>query len=217
MTRDRFEQTDRRTANIQTHWEAYKNSIHKLAKEAAKECYHKITSCITVLEKDLRETNNKPDVSMNKETQAHKAILSSQLKHLKKKDMKNKKDLMKVKLANHGECLGGMWSALSKEKRPRSLIHRLKIPNTNPPQYEHSSKRMAELACCYDPVLPPFYFSFTLLLFQSRDLEHHLTFSRDLCHMVDHLTSHLTFLSHDHLIVLTAYCSRFPLFPPYCS
>ena len=55
----------------------------------------------------------------------------------------------------------------------------------------------------------PLYFSFTLLLFQSRDLKRHLTFSRDLCHMVDHLTSHLTFLLHDCLIVLTSslfYC-----------
>ena len=44
---------------------------------------------------------------------------------------------------------------------------------------------------CYDPVLPHFIF-FTLPLFQSRDLERHLTFSCDLRHMVDHLTSHLT-------------------------
>ena len=36
-----------------------------------------------------------------------------------------------------------MWSALGKEKRPRNPIHRL---NTNPPQYEHNSKRMANLA-----------------------------------------------------------------------
>jgi len=39
-----------------------------------------------------------------------------------------------------------MWSALGKEKRPRNPIHRLKIPNTNPPQYEHHLKRMAEIA-----------------------------------------------------------------------
>lgn len=37
--------------------------------------------------------------------------------------------------------------ALGKEKRPRNLIHRLKIPNTTPPQYECSSKWMANLAC----------------------------------------------------------------------
>jgi len=106
-----------------------------------------------VLEKDLRETNNKPDISTNRETQIHEAILTSQLKHLKKKDTKNRSDLMKAKLANHSKHLGGMWSALGKEKRPRSLIHRLRIPNTNPPQYEHSSKRMAKLACDHHDTL----------------------------------------------------------------
>ena len=39
-----------------------------------------------------------------------------------------------------------MWSALGKEKRPRNPIHRLKIPNSNPPQYERHSRKMAELA-----------------------------------------------------------------------
>jgi len=44
ITRDCFEQTDQQTANIQTHWESYTNSLHKIAKEVAKECHHKITS-----------------------------------------------------------------------------------------------------------------------------------------------------------------------------
>ena len=49
IMRDQIEHTNRQIANTQTHWEAYKNSIHKLAKEAAKECYHKITSCIKAI------------------------------------------------------------------------------------------------------------------------------------------------------------------------
>ena len=146
ITRDRIERTDRLTANTQTHWETYKGSIHKLAKEAAKECFHKISSRIKAIEKDLKETNNTPDISTNGDVQTHGAYLVSHLKHLKKKEAKNRKDLLNAKLANHGERLGGMWSALGKEKRPRNPIHRLKIPNTNPPQYERHSRRMAELA-----------------------------------------------------------------------
>ena len=145
-TRDRIERTDRQTANIQTHWEAYKKSAQKIAKDTAKECYYKITSRIKAIEKDLRETNNRPDISTNKEAQAHEAYLANQLKQLKKKDAKNRRDVLNAKLANHSEWMGGMWLALGKEKRPRNPIHRLKIPNTNPPQYEHHSKRMAELA-----------------------------------------------------------------------
>jgi len=56
----------------------------------------------------------------------------------------------------------------------------------------------------------PILFSFTLPLFQSRDLSRHLTFSRDLRHMVDHLTRSL-----DPYITCSPYCSNRLLF--YCS
>jgi len=69
----------------------------------------------------------------------------SQLKQLKKKEAKDRKDLLNARLANHGEKLEGIWSALGKERRPRNPIHRLKIPCTNPPQYECHSKKMAEI------------------------------------------------------------------------
>jgi len=146
ITRDHIERTDQQIANTQMHWEVYKNSIHKTAKEVAKECYHKITSCIKAIEKDLRETNNNQNISTNRDIQTHEAYLASHLKHLKKKEARNRKDLLSAKLANHSERLGGTWSALGKEKQPRNPIHRLKIPNTTPPQYERSSKQMAELA-----------------------------------------------------------------------
>ena len=133
--RDQFERTDQRIANVQTHWESYKNSIHKITKEVAKECYYKITSRIKTIEKDLRDTNNNQDISTNKEVRSHEAYLANHLKHLKKKEARNRKDLLSAKLANHGEHLGGMWSALGKEKRPRNPVHRLKIPNSDPLQY----------------------------------------------------------------------------------
>jgi len=163
VTRDRIERTDRQTANTQMHWEAYKNSIHKLTKEAAKECYYKITSCIKAIKKDLKETINNPEISTNRNMQTHESYLTSQLKHLKKKEAKNRKNILNAKLANHGERLGGMWSALGKEKRPRNPIHRLKIPNSNPPQYEHHSKKMAELARDHHDTL------------QDEDINQHMT------------------------------------------
>ena len=145
-TRDRIEQTDRQTANVQMHWEAFSSSIPKLAKDIAKECYHKITSQIKAIEKDLKETNNNPEISMNRDKQRHEAYLASQLKQLKKKEARDRKDLLNTRLANHGERLGGIWSTLGKERRLRNPIHRLKIPHTYPPQYERNSKKMAEIA-----------------------------------------------------------------------
>ncbi|KAN0112051.1 hypothetical protein V8E52_007968 [Russula decolorans] len=56
---------------------------------------------------------------------------------------------MRAKIAHHGEKPGGIWTAINKEKKPRDLILRLRIPDTEPPQYERSSARMAELAKNY--------------------------------------------------------------------
>ena len=147
LTRDRIERTNQGLTNPQTHWEAYKKAIYKTARETTKECFYKITSRIKAIERDLRDTNNSQDISTNREAQTHAAYLTSQLRHLRKKEARNQRDLLSTKLANHGECLGGIWSALGKEKRPRNPIHWLKIPSTAPPQYECSSKWMAELAC----------------------------------------------------------------------
>jgi len=132
--------------NIQTCWEAYKTVIKKVAKETAKECYHKITSHIKALEKDIKETNNNPKMNTNNNLQAHEAYLANQLKQLKKKKAKNQRNCLNTKLANHGEWMGGIWSALGKEKRPRNPIYRLKVANLNLTRYERHSKRMAELA-----------------------------------------------------------------------
>ena len=70
----------------------------------------------------------------------------------------------------------------------------------------------------------PFYFSLPYFFSSHVTLECHLTFSRDLCHMVNHLISHVTFLAHDRLIVLTDplfYCLdrllfTFSIVPAYC-
>jgi 1,4-alpha-glucan branching enzyme len=123
LTRDQIKHTDQQTTNPQMHWEAYKNSIHRMAKEIVKECYYKIMSHIIVIERDLRETNNSHDINTNRNVQTYAVYLASQLKHLKKKEARNQKDLLSAKLADHGECLGGIWSALGKEKKPRNPIH----------------------------------------------------------------------------------------------
>jgi len=68
-TRDQIKQIDRWIANIQTHWETYSKSIPKIAKEIAKECYHKVMSRIKAIERDLKETNNDPEISTNRDKQ----------------------------------------------------------------------------------------------------------------------------------------------------
>ena len=59
--------------------------------------------------------------------------------------VQSRRTTLSAELANHGEIPGGVWTAMSKDKKPRDLIHRLRIPNTHLPQYEHDTRRMAKL------------------------------------------------------------------------
>ena len=78
-----------------------------------------------------------------------KAFIASKLNHLEKIRANAQKDSLKAKLTHHSEKPGGIWSKLEKVKQPRISIYRLKVPNTNPTQYERHSKRMAKIARDY--------------------------------------------------------------------
>lgn len=145
LARISSENTDRETENPQTLWEAYKEDIAKLAKETAKKSYHKLNSRTEAIEKDLHALRASPDYDTNNAARTNAAFLTSELEHLAKIKVKNQRNRLRANLANHGERLGGIWSAISKEKRPRDLILRLKVPGSSPTQYERCTKRMAKL------------------------------------------------------------------------
>src|ERR1700735_5628733 len=114
-----------------------------MAKKHNKESRCKISKHINLITKDLHELMSHPDQDENDTVQFNEAILASELDHLERMKARDHKDNMRASLAHHGKKLGGAWSAINKECKPRDLIHRLKIPNTNPPTYEHESRRMA--------------------------------------------------------------------------
>jgi hypothetical protein len=58
ITRDRIEQIEYQISNPQLHWESFKTDAKCIAKQTAKEHYHKVTSHIKTLERDIKETNN---------------------------------------------------------------------------------------------------------------------------------------------------------------
>ena len=77
------------------------------------------------------------------------AIIAHEIAHLTQANSQTQKEILHAKLANHGERLGGIWSAISKESKPHDLIKWLKIPESNPPQYKRCSKKMSRLALEY--------------------------------------------------------------------
>ena len=140
---------NRRTTNLQLIWKNYKNSIKATAQRHNKETYHKINSRVMALKKDIHNITQHPNFTTEMTLGTTEAILAQELEHLEKIQTKDKKDKLKTEIALHGEKLGGIWSALSKDIKPRDTIYRLKIPNSTPPQYERCSKKMAQLARDY--------------------------------------------------------------------
>ena len=134
-------------------WELFKSDIQEIAKDTIGKSYHKIISRIHRLEKDRDALANDPSADTNNNTRADEALIAEELEHLEKIIAQDKKNKLNAELSSHGERMGGAWSAINKEKTPRNLIPRLKIPNSEPPQYERDSERMADLAKRYHDLL----------------------------------------------------------------
>ena len=141
--------TPRNETNPQSLWEIFKADIRTIAKTKADKSRHKTASRIKRLEKDRQEICNDPEFEYDDEARSKESYLASEIKHLKVAEEKGNKEDMRAKLMHHGEKLGGIWSAINKEKKPRDMIRRLKIPNMDPPQYERSTTKMTELARLY--------------------------------------------------------------------
>ena len=142
-------ETGRGPQNPQCLWTEFKADVQQIAKGMMKDVHYKLKTRIRLLEKDRKALANNPKADTCNNIRTSEAIVNNQLKHLTNKRARMKKDELRAELALHGEKLGGVWSAINKERKPRNLIRRLKIPNSNPPQYERSSKGMANLARTY--------------------------------------------------------------------
>jgi hypothetical protein len=141
--------TNHETNNPQMLWETFKEEVKKIAKSQNKKAYYKMTSKIRNLEQDQTNIATHPDLNERDDLRTEEAFLASEITHLRKAQMNLSKDTFKAKLMHHGEKPGGIWSKLGKVRRPRDPIYRLKTPNTNPLQFKHQTKRMANLARDY--------------------------------------------------------------------
>jgi len=143
------ERTNRRDTNPQTLWEAFKNDIKETIKTHTRTTLNKISTRIQALEKDRKELTKNPDIDEDDSLRRNEAIIAQEQEHLEKKQGRTQRNELIARLSEQGEKLGGIWSAMGKQKKPRNPIYRLRIPNVTPPQYERHSNRMAKLARDY--------------------------------------------------------------------
>lgn len=136
--------------NPQLLWVDFKEDIAKIAKEHCVKSHGKLEGKIRETEKKLNEIATNLELDSNNTLRANEAVLVNELAFLKKTQARDKKDETRAIVANHGEVLGGVWSGMNKERRPRDLIHRLRtsnMPINNP--FERDSRRMVKLARDY--------------------------------------------------------------------
>jgi ribonuclease HI len=135
--------------NPQTLWRQFKMAIIVQATSGSKRNQFRCRTRINQLTKDREQTLERPDFEENIELQWQEAILANEIEHLEKVISHNNRERLKAKITFHGEKLGGLWSNLSKPRKPRDAITCLRIPGPTPHQYEIRSDKMAELAKCH--------------------------------------------------------------------
>ncbi|KAH9178322.1 hypothetical protein EDB89DRAFT_1839698, partial [Lactarius sanguifluus] len=149
LNRLQRDSVERHVENPQTLWSAFKKDIKELAMAHNKISWAKLTNRMKAIKKDLKELSNSPELDNSDTACMNKAFLANKLVHLEHIQERDGRDEIRAALANHGENLGGIWSVINKERKPRDLIYRLKPLNTDTTAYERDSRRMAQMAKMY--------------------------------------------------------------------
>ena len=75
---------ERSTSNPQLLWNECKKDFSLIAKKHMRESYHKISTCIDLLEKDRKQLTRHPNFDTDNDLRTREAILANELDHLRK-------------------------------------------------------------------------------------------------------------------------------------
>jgi hypothetical protein len=143
----------RESINPQTLWAEFKSDTQSLTKKHGSESHGKLAKRIEDIEGTLKTLASTLELDNDNIIRTNEAYLASELAILECIWEKDKKDKTRAVIANHSKVLGGIWSAMNKDRKPRGLIYQLKTTNTNQTGYERDSRRMAQLVRDYHDTL----------------------------------------------------------------
>ena len=118
MTTHQMRGTPRETTNPQLLWAAFKSDIRAMAKQTEKAITHKKHAWRKRIERDLQETASNPNLDHDESVRYQEAFLMNTLTHREKQEARKTTAFYRALAVNHGEKLGGIWSARSKEVKP---------------------------------------------------------------------------------------------------
>ena len=143
------ELTPHEAENPQSLWAGFKSYLRDTGKKHCKGTRGKLTKKIEKLEKEIKTLSDNPELDMADNIRVDEAYLAKELEILEHIWERDRKDDTRAAISNHGEVLGGIWSAMNRDRKPRDLIYRMKVPDANPTTYERDSRRMTNLARDY--------------------------------------------------------------------
>jgi hypothetical protein len=135
--------------NPQALWSNFKYTTVKWAELVIKNTRYKQAMKLKNLKKDRKDTLDHLNFAMDQDLQWNKALLMNKIEYLEKKNSKDNRNITRAKILLHGEKLGSMWTTLSKTRKPRDVMQKLKVPDSNPQRHETRSNRMTELTRNY--------------------------------------------------------------------
>ena len=108
-------------ANPQTLWKQFKDDIREIAKKHNKESRAKTSKRMTLIREDMNQLTNHPNLDTNDEIHHNEVFLANELAHLEKIQARDHGDELRATITHHGEVLGGIWSAINKERKPQVI------------------------------------------------------------------------------------------------
>lgn len=133
------------TINAQTLFKQFKVNMKNLGRTAAKRLIPKIKLQIESLQKDRREALNGLDVSM--EDAKHTAgLIGERIREIEHSRHEKARMTVKIRDRLEGETIGPYLTSLNSPRQPREILHRLRIPHSNPPSYTTSTHHMTQIA-----------------------------------------------------------------------
>lgn len=100
-----------------------------MAKKHCSKLRWKLAKRMQDLEKELKNIRSNPELDMRDTLRAHEEFLANELGQLEHIHARDKRDDSRAIIANHGKVLGGVWSAMNEDWKPRDILYKLTSPD----------------------------------------------------------------------------------------
>lgn len=146
---DKHEQNkDKLPQNIQLLYSQWKTTLTQEISDIAKRKIPYMDRCLNEIQKLLHETQSNANIQ-DEEKITHTAALEDEAVTLTQKRYHKICDNMDTNGWINHECIRKPWINENKENKPRNVMTMLKIPGTNPIEYEKWTDKMLKIACAH--------------------------------------------------------------------